>query len=173
MSNKFLTIIKTIMKTHLVDNLKINIFIKNNVLISQKIKFDLINNEITIGSCQNLTIKIEIVVKNNFKVRQTIHIKRIITILILFIISIFVIYRGTFPDDKDFLFKPQFKQNLNYDRDIYAHIINSLLSFMQLRNILNKPTQIIKRTRLNSIIKFNKEEIFLTTPKITSFTANK
>ena len=39
-----------IIETHLIDNLKINILIDNDVLVSQKIKFDFINKKIIIDA---------------------------------------------------------------------------------------------------------------------------
>lgn len=37
------------MKIHIIDNFKINIFIKNDVFILQKIKFDFVNDKIIIN----------------------------------------------------------------------------------------------------------------------------
>lgn len=51
LSNEFLTVVKMIMKVYLVDNLKANILIDNDVLISQKIKLDSTNGKIIIGVC--------------------------------------------------------------------------------------------------------------------------
>ena len=39
-----------IIETYLIDNLKINILIDNDVLVSQKIKFDFINKKIIIDA---------------------------------------------------------------------------------------------------------------------------
>ena len=52
-----LIIAKIIIKTHLIDNLKINMFINNNVLMSQVIKFDFINDKIIINVYQDFIIK--------------------------------------------------------------------------------------------------------------------
>lgn len=51
-----------IVKAHLINNLKINILINNNVLVLQKIKFNFINEKIIIDIYQNLVINIEIVI---------------------------------------------------------------------------------------------------------------
>ena len=47
--NELLIMIKMIMKIHIIDNFKINIFIKNDVFILQKIKFDFVNDKIIIN----------------------------------------------------------------------------------------------------------------------------
>ena len=46
--NDILIVAKMIMKTHLIDNLKVNIIIDNDVFVSQKIKFDFINEKMII-----------------------------------------------------------------------------------------------------------------------------
>lgn len=63
-----------IIKRHLIDNLKVNILIDNNVLMLQKIKFDSINEKIIINVYQNFIIKIEIVIKKNFEMRKAIRV---------------------------------------------------------------------------------------------------
>ena len=85
-------IAKMIMKIYLIDNLKANIFIDNNVFISQKIKLDLINNKIIIEIYQNLAIKIDIVIKENFNIRRIIRFKKTVIISALFTLFIFITY---------------------------------------------------------------------------------
>ena len=46
--NDILIIAKIIIKTYLINNLKINILIDNNVFVLQKIKFDFINEKMII-----------------------------------------------------------------------------------------------------------------------------
>ena len=57
-----------IIKTHLINNLKINILFDNDVLVLQKIKFDFINNKIIINVYQNFIIKIKIIIKKDFEI---------------------------------------------------------------------------------------------------------
>ena len=47
--NDILIVAKMIIKAYLIDNLKINMLINNDVLISQKIKFDFINEKMIIN----------------------------------------------------------------------------------------------------------------------------
>ena len=108
--NNILIIAKIIIKkTLLIDNLKINILINNNVFVSQKIKFDFINEKMIIDVYQNLVIKIEIVIKKDFEIYRIIYVKRMIIILILSIILILIIYYNTLLKNKDFLFESQYK----------------------------------------------------------------
>ena len=48
--NDILIVAKMIIKTHLIDNLKINMLIDNDVFVLQKIKLDFINEKITIDA---------------------------------------------------------------------------------------------------------------------------
>ena len=103
--NDILIIAKIIMKTHLIDNLKINMLINNDILISQKIKFDFIDEKMIIDVYQDFIIKIEIVIKKDFEICRIIRAKKMIIILILFIILMLITYHNTLLKDKDFLFE--------------------------------------------------------------------
>ena len=107
------TIAKMIMKTHLIDNLKVNMLINNDVFMLQKIKFYFINEKMIIDICQNFVIKIEIVIKKDFEIRRIIRVKKMIIILILLIILILIIYYNTLLKDKDFLFEFNINKTLN------------------------------------------------------------
>ena len=107
------TIAKMIMKTHLIDNLKVNMLINNDVFMLQKIKFNFINEKMIIDICQNFVIKIEIVIKKDFEIRRIIRIKKMIIILILLIILILITYYNTLLKDKDFLFEFNINKTLN------------------------------------------------------------
>lgn len=83
-----------------------------------------------------------------------------------------MIYYDTLFDNKNLLFEFQYKQNLDYDEGIYVYIIDFKLLFMQLRNVINKSTRIIKKIRLNFIIKFNETKCFLIIFETTSLIIN-
>ena len=103
--NDILIIAKMIIKIHLIDNLKINMLIDNNVLMSQKIKFDFVNDKIIINVYQNLAIKIKIVIKKDFEICRIIRTKRTVIISTLSIMLMLITYRDTLLKNKDFLFE--------------------------------------------------------------------
>ena len=58
-----------------------------------------------INAYQDFIIKIKIIIKKDFEIRQIIRIKKTIIILILSIILMLITYHNTLLKDKDFLFK--------------------------------------------------------------------
>ena len=148
---------KMTMEAHLVDDLKANMLIGNDVLTAQKIKLDPGSGMMTIGSCQNLTAKIDVITKDNSRFKRTIRSQGTVVIPAMSTVSVPVTYRGTIPEDRDFLFEPQCKQDLGHDGGVYAHVVDSSLSFVQLSNTTDHPTQITRRTRLGSVVEFGQE----------------
>ena len=162
---------KMVMEAHLVDDLKANMLIGNDVLTAQKIKLDPGNGTMTIGSCQNLSTKIEVITKDNPGFKRTVRSKGTVVIPAMSTVSVPVTYRGTIPEDRDFLFEPQCKQDLGHDGGVYAHVVDSSLSFVQLSNATNRPAQITRRTRLGSVIEFGEEGCYLAEPEAAPLAA--
>ena len=61
---------------HVINNLKIKLLLKINVMSSKRIIIDLNQRQFFIKNCQNLTIKLKIIVKNNVKIRRVIKIEK-------------------------------------------------------------------------------------------------
>ena len=57
-------------KIHVINNLKIKLLLEINVMNSKRIIVDLNQRLLLIKNCQNLTIKLKIIVKNNVKIRR-------------------------------------------------------------------------------------------------------
>lgn len=162
---------KMTMEAHLVDNLKANMLIGNDVLVPQKIRLDPAGGKMVIGACQDLAARIEVVTKKDPGVRRAIRSKGTVTIPALSTVSVPVTYRGTLPDDRDFLFEPQFKQNLGREGGVFAHVVDSSLSFVQLRNASDRPARISRRSRLGSVVEFQEEGCYLATPEAAPLAA--
>ena len=120
---------------------------------------------------QDLIIKIEIIIKKDLEIRRAIYIKKTIIISTLLTISILTTYYNTLLKNKDFLFEPQYKQNLEYKKNIFAYIVNFSFFFIQFRNFLNRSTRIIRKIHLNFIIEFREKEYYLITFETISLIA--
>ena len=79
---------------------------------------------------QNLIIKIEIVIKKNLEIRRIIRIKKTIIILILLIILMLIIYRDILLKNKDFLFESLYKQDFEYEKNVFVYIVNFSFFFI-------------------------------------------
>ena len=141
---------------HFVNDLKTNLFIDNNVFIVQRVKIDLIIQNVQLNSCQNLVASINTIIKKKFDFKRTIRANQVVNVSINFIVIIFVNYHDNLSNNKNFLFESQCVQQrlLNINENVFAHIIDALLKDVIIRNINNHVVQLLKKVKLESIIKY-------------------
>ena len=60
---------------HFVDDLKINLFIDNNVFIAQRVKIDLITQNVQLSNNQNFIALINIIIRENSNLKRIIRTK--------------------------------------------------------------------------------------------------
>lgn len=159
------------LEAHIVDNLRANMLLGNDVIVPEKMCLDPANQRMTIGSCQGMVTEITAVAKST-PVHRTIRAKGTVTIPAMSTASVPVSYQGdTLPTDRDFLFEPQYKGDLGFDGGVFAHVVDSSISFVQLRNATDKPAQISRRTRLGNIVEYNQAGAYLVSPEDASLAA--
>ena len=147
---------------HFIVDFATNMLLANDVIYSQDIKINSEKRRLTIVKCESLRISIDV-----FN-RITSHVKRIIRSRQTYILQfddfakIFVTYHDAFSDDKDFLFEFHCQYDLDYDDDVYAHVVNSNLFKMLVRNAIFQSITLAKRARLNTITEYNQAECYLT-----------
>ena len=103
--------------------------------------------------------------------RKTILVKIIIIILILSIMSMLITYRDILLNNKNFLFESQYKQNLERNKNVFAHIVDFSFSFMQFHNALNRLIRIFRKNRFDFIIEFREKKCYFIILEIISFIA--
>ena len=102
------TIDKFDVKIHLINDLKINLFFDNDVFIAQRVKIDLIIQNVQLNNCQNLVASIDTITRKNSNLKRIIRVKQIINVFVNFIVMIFVNYYDNLSNDKNFLFESQY-----------------------------------------------------------------
>ena len=95
---------------HLINDLKTNLFIDNDLFIAQRVKIDLITQSVQMNNCQNLVVLIDTITKKNFDLKRTIRANQIVSVSTNFIVMIFINYHDNLSNDKDFLFESQYVQ---------------------------------------------------------------
>ena len=152
-------------KMHFIDDFAANMLFANDVIYSQDIKIDSEKRRFTIAKCESLRVSIDVLS------RATSHVKRIIRSRQTYILQfddfakIFVTYHDSLFDDRDFLFESHCQYDLEYDDDVYAHIVNSNLFKMLVRNVTFESITLAKRAKLNMITEYNQIECYLTMSK--------
>ena len=150
---------------HFIDDFAANMLLANDVIYSQSIKIDSEKRRFTIAKCEKFRVSIDVLS------RAISHVKRIIRSRQTYILQfddfakIFVTYHDSLSDDRDFLFEFHCQYDLEYDDDVYAHVVNSNLFKMLVRNATIQSITLAKRARLNMIIEYNQTECYLTMSK--------
>ena len=140
-------------KMHMINNFKIKLLLKINVMSSKRMMIDLNQRQFIIKNCQNLTIKLKIIVKNNVKIRRIIKIEKKLVVEINFIVQISIISCENLLLDKNYLFELYFV-------DAYVYVTNSSLSFVYVKNDLTILLNIFQHVKLNNLTKFEKQNCF-------------
>ena len=146
---------------HFIDDFATNMLFANDVIYSQNIKIDFEKRRLTIVKCESFRISIDVLN------RITSHVKRIIRSRQTYILQfddfakIFVTYHDALFDDRDFLFEFHCQYDLDYDDDVYAHVVNNNLFKMFVRNAIFQSITLAKRARLDTITEYNQVECYL------------
>ena len=122
-------------KTHIVENLKINLLLKIDNLVSQEVVIDFIKQQIVISTCSNATIKLNINAKFSHQLTHSVYIDAKIIVLSHSEVCILIRTCETFKlsENQDYIF--ELKSDLLI---FYIHTMNALLSFAHAINIIKK-----------------------------------
>ena len=156
--DKFITT-TIIVEVHLIDDLKTNMLIDVDVFKSQKMILNFEHNTLIINNC-DITTTINSVNREKSHVKRIIRNQKIFTMLLDELIKISVIFYDDLSNDKNFLFESQCTTYLNQNENVFAHIIDSNLFFIQIHNITIESITLTKRARLKSIMKYNQQKCY-------------
>ena len=136
-----------IRKIHIINNLKINILIKNNINDSKDIIVFIKNHIAHINSCDvTVSLKVKII---EIVIAKSIHLRKIIVILLKIELSIKI--HHLIVSNKKYLFESKEIFNLI----AYAHLINAFIKTILFRNEFNILMQIPRNYRLEKITEIN------------------
>ena len=159
--NENVVMTKITRKTHLVNDLKINILIDNDFINSKKIVIDVVKEVAHIKNC-NVNINIEVKTVRSI-VREKMHFRKTINISPQFemIISI---HHIAISANRNFFFESD-----EFNFLLYAHIINAKIKDIIIQNDNNKIVHILRNCRLDHIMKFNYFNVFQIFKKLDAF----
>ena len=146
---------------HFIDDFAANMLFANDVIYSQNIKIDFEKRRFIIIKCENFRVSIEVFSRAISHVKRTIRFRQTYILQSDDFAKILVTYHDFFSDDKDFLFESHCQYDLEYDDDVYVHVVNSNLFKMFVRNVTFQFITFAKRARLNMIIEYNQAECYL------------
>ena len=92
-------------EVYLINNLKTNLFINNDVFIAQRVKINLITQSVQMNNCQSLVVSIDTIIKKKFDLKRTIRASQVVNVSINFIVMIFINYHDNLSNNKNVLFE--------------------------------------------------------------------
>ena len=145
-------------ETHVVDDLKINIFIENNVINVENFFINFQKKIVYVKKCK-IIIFIEIKFFKTFIVQRSIYLKKIITIFSYAKLVIFIhLLNNNFSHFRNFLFESK----KIYHVFMYVRLINVFIEIVIIRNNNDRLIQISRNIRLKKIFELKYFNVFLT-----------
>jgi hypothetical protein len=134
-------------EVHLMNDLKINMLINNDILRFEEIFIDEINVKVIIANCQHMIISIEIRTLTKKMINKVFHV-RFITIISSYSMIIISIHRSNLSSNRNFLF-----ELTDLIISMYAHTLNDFINDVMIKNEFNKSIKIFRNARLETITK--------------------
>ena len=137
---------------HIVDGLKANMLIRNDVLGPEEFVIDINKKKAYIGSC-DVNISLQVRPRGTF-IRKTVRTKSAVTVTPGAELKVPV--NMILPADRDFLFEPTDKANVT----LYYHLVDALTAEIVVRNDSPIPVELPRKFRLGQVSEVNYNECF-------------
>ena len=151
---------------YIVDDLKVKLFINNDIFESKNMMFHVNKSKLIIKSCDNFTTSLHVTLKENERVKQAVRSLAVITILFHTCAAVSMKFKNKLSRNRDFMFNFHDVDRLDAKNEIFFHIVNVNFCAVQVRNTTNKSIFIFKSERLNTLMKYKKKNCYLVSSKI-------
>ena len=138
---------------HVIDNLKTKILLSMNVISFKCMIVDMNFKQFIIRSCQSLVVKLEIIIKNNIRVRRTLRIEKKLIIEINIIVKLSINLRDDSILDKNYLFEFNFSNT-------YSYIVDVFVWFVYVKNDFNTSLETSRYAYMNQLVEFEKQDCY-------------
>ena len=149
---------------HIVDDLKANLLLVNDVLGAQRAAVNIDTQTMTLASCRNLAVPISTTAKRDAGLKRTVRSKADFSVPAGATVKVPVSFHGNLPEDRDFLFEPQCPQPLGHEGGVFAHILDAAMDHVMVRNTSEQPVTLRKRSRLGTLVEYNQQGCYNLTP---------
>ena len=156
---------------YLMNDLKANILLGNDILEPKNIVSHVKKGKLTINSCEDFSASLSVIAKNGVRVKRTIRTQANVTISAHSCSAIPIKLRESKLPDRDMLFNPGHIERLGKKDEIFAHLMNSNFSFVQARNTTDQPIVITRSERLDTLNEYEEDDCYLADSKVRHLTA--
>lgn len=152
------------MEVHIVEDLKANMLIGTDTMTPQGMCVDLETKVCRFGKCQGLEVPVDVTTKSKPNSRRTIRNKAPVIIAPGATVEVPVAYKGNIPEDRDFLFEPDCAQDFGPTGGVFAHIVDSTISMVQVYNATAAPVRLPRKSKLGALYEYEQDGAFMAAP---------
>ena len=145
---------------HIVDDFRINVLLKVNIINFEKITLNLNNRTFSLFDCDNFQTSLDIIFKNHRIIRAVRSII-LITISSHIYMTIFIKIRdNNLFENRDYSFESkQDFQILNSKNEFFNHITNVNVFVVQIQNVSNKSYFLFKNAKVNMLRDYERKKL--------------
>ena len=162
--NEF-AIINIKIEIYFVNDFKINVFIKTNILIFENMIFDFAKKKLIIIICENMIISIKIDKKKKIVNRIVKIFEKIVMIFKKSKVILIKIKKIKLSKNRDFNFFFILNDNLDSKEDFFAHVMKSNIKIIQIRNTSKKSYVLSKNFKIEHIKNYDEKNCYLISSK--------
>ena len=152
-------------EVHFVDDLKTNMLIDVDVLASQRMSLNFERYIFIIDNCENIKTIINSINRVKSHVKKTIRIQKTFIVQFDELIYVSITFRDDLSNNKKNFFESQCVEHLSHDDDVFAHIIDVSLFFVQIYNATNSSIVLSRRVKLSFVMKYNQSRCYIISSK--------
>ena len=158
---------------YIVDGLKAKVLLGNDILGPEQIALDIAKEQLTIGSCQNMTAKLT-VANRGAPVKRIVRSAEGVKIPARSSTAIPFKLRGKskLPADRDFMFIPQRIDRLGASGGVLSHIVDANTGVVMVQNASHEEVFIPKSSRIGIIQDYEEEGCYLAAAEDAHLAAN-
>ena len=149
-------------QVHIINDLKINMLIEFDIFDSEKMILNYVIEQLTINSCKKMKIFMKIIFKRN-KVNKIVRAHNVIIVSFYSNTMIFICFRNKSKlfKNRDLMFMSmKLSDCFNFDDNVLSHIIDVNMCVVQINNIFDKSIIIFKNFRLNIVQEYEEEDCY-------------
>ena len=153
-------------EVHVVNDLKIRIFIDMNIIESKIIDVLINNNILHVENCDVIAFIIIKFKNNNERINRIIRVITIVIISFHFTIAIIVKFRDKLMSiDRNYFFHFISNVKLKSNDEFFVHIVDVNVDVVQIRNVTNKSCIIFRNVKIDKFHDFEKENCYVVDSK--------
>ena len=158
---------------YIVNDLKVNIFLNNDILESKNMFVHVDKEKLFVDSCGNFVASLKIIARDDDdeRVKRTIRSQVSIFVPTHSCTIVLIKYREFKLPNRDLIFNFNDVERLSKKGGVFSHIVDVNFSFVQVKNTTDQSIFLCKNERLDILIEYEKKDCYLVSSEIRHLNA--